>query len=532
MSGPRPDRLKPWKAVTIAALFPRERTASTNLALTTREVTDDGPDRCCKVRPSHVLRPQVRSGDGRNMTEPLDLDATSQAALIRRRQVSPHDLVVQAIGRIERADGLLQCLVHERFERALHEARSLPEPGPFRGVPLLVKDFLCEARGEPCWYGSKLLARHDHRPPGDSWLATRLRSCGLVSLGRTTVSELALRVAIEQDGSPVPRNPWDPERSPGGSSGGSAAAVAGRLVPLAHGNDMAGSVRIPAAWCGVVGLKPTGRTPPFRHPLVGPYQARLIQEHVLARTVRDVAAMQQVIVGAAPPHGVAARGTDTDGGSWRLRVGLLPQPTSRVGVDAACRQAVERVGRVLADAGHDVVASGPVALDDDSYLDAHVELLGADVAAQLRALGGLLGRPVGPADVEATTWWLAQSGQGLAPDQCAAARRLLATWSRRCLSWWGDESASTGRVTTGHDLLVLPTTPTTAPPVGRVDELTATALTLPFNITGQPAISLPAGFDHNGLPVGIQLVTAPRHDQLLLRVAAYLEAVLAVDGPQ
>ena len=458
------------------------------------------------------------------MTEPLDLDATAQAALIRHGLLRPQDLIAMAIGRIERGDGLLQCLVHDRFERALEEARTLPEPGPFRGVPLLVKDFLCEARGEPCWYGSKLLASHDHRSVSTSWLTARLRSCGLISLGRTTVSELALRVAVEQDGSPVPRNPWDPARSPGGSSGGSAAAVAGKLVPLAHGNDMAGSVRIPAAWCGLVGLKPTSR-PTSRHPLVGPYQAQLLQDHVLARTVRDVASIHQVIVGTPSSHGAAAPpGTDTGRGMERLRVGLLPQPTSRVRADAACHQAVERVGRVLADAGHDVVASGPVALDDDSYFDAHVELLGADVGAQLRAMGELVGRPVGPADVEATTWWLAQAGEGLGVDKREAARRVLATWSRRCLSWWRDAATVTGGVTAGYDLLVLPTTPTTAPPVGRVNELTATAFTLPFNITGQPAISLPAGFDDNGLPIGIQLVTAPRRDHLLLRVAALLES--------
>lgn len=460
------------------------------------------------------------------MTEPLDLDGTAQAALIQQGHVRPLELASQAIGRIERADGLLQCLLHERFERALHEAWSVPQPGPFGGVPLLVKDFLCESRGEPCWYGSRLLARHDYRSVSESWLATRLRSGGMIILGRTTVSELALRVAIEQDGSPVPRNPWDPARSPGGSSGGSAAAVAGRLVPLAHGNDMAGSVRIPAAWCGVVGLKPTARLP-YRHPLVGPYQARLIQDHVLARTVRDVAAVQQMIHGAAASHAAAA---NVGGGMGRLRVGLLPQPTSWVHVGAACRQAVGRVGRVLVDAGHDVVTGGPVALDDDSYLDAHVALLGADVAAQLRALGGVVGRTVGPADVETTTWWLAQGGEALAPDQRAAARQLLATWSRRCLSWWAAEPVSTGREAAGYDLLVLPTTPTTAPPVGRVDELTATAFTLPFNITGQPAISLPAGLDHNGLPVGVQLVAAPGHDHLLLRVAALLESALAFDG--
>ena len=189
--------------------------------------------------------------------ERLDNDATGLAELVRRGDVHPRELVDEAIAAIEAEDGAIHAVVQRRFEQARDEARGPLPDGPFRGVPFLLKDYGAEVAGEPYHEGMAFLRDRGWRAEADSALAAAFRAAGLVNLGRTNLPELALMGTTEPVAAGVTHNPWALDRSPGGSSGGSAAAVAAGMVPAAHANDIAGSIRIPAADCGLVGLKPS-----------------------------------------------------------------------------------------------------------------------------------------------------------------------------------------------------------------------------------------------------------------------------------
>src|SRR5437588_6212039 len=262
------------------------------------------------------------------------LDATAQAELVRRREVQPLELVDAAIARIERLNPALNSVITPLFDKARARAASpdLPE-GPFRGVPILLKDYLCRTAGDPYYEGMRFLRDLGWREERDTYLAAKFRAAGFVFLGKTNLPELAGGPITEPAAFGATRYPWDLTRSPGGSSGGSAAAVAAGLVPVAHGNDGTGSLRIPASACGLVGLKPSrGRTSLglARSPgLLGN-----IVEHVLTRTVRDTAAILDAVAGslpgdlfvAPPPHRPYHEEAGVDPG--RLPVGpLVPDPS-------------------------------------------------------------------------------------------------------------------------------------------------------------------------------------------------------------
>jgi amidase len=463
--------------------------------------------------------------------EPLDHDAVGQADLVRRGEVSPAELVEAAIARIEALDPALGALQHRRFEVARSEAASpLPERH-FTGVPMLVKDALCEQAGEPSWLGMGLLARHDHRARSDSFLARRFRDAGFVILGRTKLPELALRPTTEPAAFGPARNPWDPGRSTGGSSGGSAAAVASGMVALAHGNDMGGSIRLPAAWCGLVGLKPTrGRT--SVGPAFGEYWGQMTHEHVLCRSVRDTAAVLDAIAGPAPgdPYHVTS-----PPGSWAdaltaeppaLRIGAVTRLPSGAALGDDAAAAVDAAVVALEEGGHGVEPAWPAALGDDDLGAAYVTMLGVHVASELARVGAELGVTVTADDVEPATWALAELGRSVSGPGLVDATARLHAWSRRCASWWaqgrpGERLADDPR---GFDLLVTPTTPQGPPPLGELDDdAGAVAFTVPFDVTGQPAVSLPLHRTDAGLPFGVQLVAAAGREDLLLTVAGQLE---------
>ena len=235
------------------------------------------------------------------MTDELaSLDATAQAELVRSGTVQPIELVDAAISRIEQLDPQLNAVVTPLFDKARDQATSTELPdGPFRGVPMLLKDFLCHTAGDPYFEGMRFLRDLHWREECDTYLAAKFRAAGFVFVGKTNLPELAGGAVTESAAFGPTRNPWDLTRSPGGSSGGSAAAVAAGLVPVAHGNDGTGSLRIPASACGLVGLKPSrGRTSlgPARSPgLLGN-----IVEHVLTRSVRDTAAVLDAVAGTLP----------------------------------------------------------------------------------------------------------------------------------------------------------------------------------------------------------------------------------------
>ncbi len=449
------------------------------------------------------------------MAGPLDLDAVGQAELVRRGEVGPLELVDAAISRIEARNPVLNAVIHTRFEAARAEAAGDLPDGPFRGVPFLLKDAVCALAGEPHHAGMAFLKRHGHVAPADQWLAERYRRAGLVILGATNLPELALRPTTEPVAYGPARNPHDPERTTGGSSGGSAAAVADRWVAAAHANDMGGSIRIPASCCGLVGLKPSrGRT------TVGPafaeYWGQMTHEHVVCRSVRDAAAMLDATAGpgpgdpytAPPPRRPWIDEVGADPG--RLRVGVLTT-TPFAAVDPECVAAARLLADRLATAGHEVTDAHPEGLADLSYVAAYVTMLQVHVASELRRVGALVGAEVTASDVEPGTWAYAEAGRAVDAVTYWEATQAMHAWSRRVAPWWDD-----------HDLLVTPTLAVVPPRLGEVDDTTMVAFTLPFNVTGQPAVSLPVHRTDGGLPVGAQLVGAFGREDVVLAASAQI----------
>ncbi|GAA1948734.1 amidase [Amycolatopsis minnesotensis] len=459
------------------------------------------------------------------------LDATAQADLVRRGVVTPLELLEAAIARIEDLDGEINAVVRGRFEQARREAATV-EGGPFRGVPMLLKDFLCHTAGEPVHGGMAVLRDRDWRAAEDSYLAARLRAAGFLFCGRTNVPELALSITTEPLAYGATRNPWDQSRSPGGSSGGSAAAVAAGMVPVAHGNDMAGSIRIPAGACGVVGLKPTrGRT--SLGPQYGDHWAQFTHEHVLTRSVRDTAAVLDVTAGAAPgdPHTAPPprrpyrEEVGADPGA--LRIGFrTTAPSSGEAAHPDCVAAVEHTARLLASLGHQVGPADATALDAPELLESLPPVLAAVVTWELDSWSKRLGEQLPSSVLEPANAMLAEAGRSVTAVQWLAGIAAAQRWAREMAGLWEDEL----------DLLLTPTSPAPPTKLGELapeakapEELAAevsnrTAFTMPFNITGQPAISLPMHWNAEGVPIGVQLVAAQNREDVLIRVAAQLES--------
>jgi len=274
------------------------------------------------------------------MSELSVLDATAQAELVRGRKVSPLELVEAAIAQIEAVNPALNAVIIPLFEQARRQAQSpsLPD-GPFRGVPLLIKDLFCQTKGDPYHAGMRLLRARGWAADHDSYLAARFRSAGLICVGRTNVPELGPIPTTEPQAYGPTHNPWDTTRSPGGSSGGSAAAVAAGMVPLAHGNDGGGSIRIPASACGLVGLKPShGRT--SLGPDAGDSWNGAVAEHVLTRSVRDTAAILDAVAGPMPGDPCVAPAPTRPSAEWPRLAPPAPTPCAM----ARCRTTFCRSG--------------------------------------------------------------------------------------------------------------------------------------------------------------------------------------------
>jgi amidase len=453
------------------------------------------------------------------------LDATAQAELVQRGEIQPIELVDAAIARIERLNPSLNAVITPLFEQARRQAVSAELPaGPFRGVPLLLKDFLCHTAGDPYYEGMRFLRDLGWRATTDTYLAAKFRAAGLICLGKTNLPELALQATTNSAAFGPTRNPWDRSRSPGGSSGGSAAAVAAGLVPIAHANDGTGSIRIPASACGIVGLKPSrGRTS------LGPARSAgllgNLAEHVLTRSVRDTAATLDLVAGAMPgdlfaappPHRRYRDEIHTQ--PKPLRIGLLyhdlvlEQP---VGPD--CVAAVEIAGRLLEALGHHVELSFPPALTGATGLGLALAIISASgLAARLDAWSERTGHPIGPDDVEPQTWARAEQGRTFSAVQVHAAAQRLAAGVMRVPEWWA----------AGYDLLI---TPTMQQPPPLIEGLaleqhgpTFGLFAMPYSISGQPAISLPLHWNAENLPIGVQIVADYGREDLLIQVAAQLE---------
>jgi amidase len=461
------------------------------------------------------------------------LDATALAQLVRQGQVSPQELVDHAIARIERLNPTLNAVIHPRFAKARAEAAA-PADGPFRGVPFLLKDILGMQAGEPYHMGLRRLKDLGIALPIDSYLTQKIQTAGFVILGRTNVPELGTLCQTESAAYGPCRNPWNPEHSTGGSSGGSACAVAAGLVPAAHANDGGGSIRIPASECGLVGLKPTRGRSSFG-PTVGAPVGGMVSDGVVTRSVRDTAAILDVIQGGMPgdtfvaPPPARPYGQEVGAPTGSLRIGLMTAvPGGSFRPHDDCTTAVRAVAKTLVSLGNEIKEAHPDALDD-SLLGHHFTVMYAThIARTLDLIAELTGAPFTETDVDPVNWTLKTLGDATSAPQYHATVDWLYEFTRRIAEWHAS----------GFDLLLTPTISEPPPRLGELVPTSENALavgmrasqiacwTLPFNLTGQPAISLPLHWNDAGLPIGVQLVAAHGREDLLLRVAAALEVAM------
>ncbi len=458
-------------------------------------------------------------------------DATAQADLVRKGEVTPAELVEAAITRIEALEGDLNALVTRQFERALEEARCAELPdGPFRGVPLLLKDLGAHLEGDPLFCGMGLLKRLQWREQSETYFAGKLRRAGFISLGRTNTPELGLSVTTEPTAFGPTHNPWKLSHSSGGSSGGAAASVAAGTVPVAHASDGGGSIRIPASHCGLVGLKPSRGRNSFG-PDLGQRWDGFSVEGFVTRTVRDSAVMLDIVSGLMPGDPYTAPALpgplrdEVGADPGALRIGMMLAGPRKTELHEDVRGAVADAGKLLASLGHTVEESHPKALDDPDGVKGFVCIVSSSIASALDTWSEKTGEVITAKDVEPLTWGIAEIGRTYPAAQYVNMVNFNHAHSRRLAAWW--ES--------GFDLLLTPTccepppelgyfAPTPENPLrGFARALPFTAFTGPFNVSGQPAISLPLHWNGDGLPVGMQLVAAYGREDLLIRIAAQLE---------
>jgi len=474
------------------------------------------------------------------MTDTAFLDATAQAQLVRSGEASPAELVDAAIERIERVNPQLNAVIHPLFDQARAVVADGVPDGPFRGVPAVIKDLDGALAGAPNHRGNRLLKEVGNLDDHDTFLNARLKRAGFVVVGRTNTPEFGLQPTTEPLAYGPTRNPWNTEFSAGGSSGGSAAAVASGMVPVGLAGDGGGSIRIPASECGLFGLKPSrGRVS------LGPDQSEswhgLVQRHVVTRSVRDSAAILDLLAGyevgdaytAPTPARPYADEVGADPG--RLRIALCTFPIAGLcEVDPECVAAAQDAARLLESLGHTVEQVTPAAHErgGDAF-GAFFTLLSSWVTHEVDTAAALAGRPVNADDFEPVTWMYAEMGRATSAPTYIAAVETLHGWSRDAMAFF-DPTHRTP--TSGFDLMLTPTLACTPPPIGHlvVDADNAlegagratpvAAFTAPGNITGQPAMSVPLYWEAStNLPIGVQLLAGMYREDLLVRVAAQLE---------
>ena len=475
------------------------------------------------------------------------LDGLAMAALIRTGQLTAADLCAAAIARAEAVNPQINAVVYALYEQAQQRAAAGLPAGPFGGVPFLLKDFGAQYTGAPHTSGSRAL--RNFVPTEDAELVRRWQAAGLNILGKTNTPEFALMGVTEPVLFGPARNPWNLGRTPGGSSGGAAAAVAAGITPLAGAGDGGGSIRIPAACCGLFGLKPSrGRVP------TGPEQGEKWQgaavEHVVSRSVRDSAAMLDATQGAdvgAPyflPGPARPYLEEISCPPGRLRIGFsLGHPLGSV-LHPECATAVRDAAKLLESLGHEV-QEVPLPFDGRAVASAFLMLYFGETGASIAALAKVLGRPARSRDVEPTTWLLGLLGRTYSAADFAAARHT-----------WNDSARCMGRFHQTYDLLLTPTLAT--PPVrigelqpkpteqlllklvntfglgglirrsGIVEKLAEQSLektpyTQVANLTGQPAMSVPLHWTADGLPCGVQFIAPLGGEDGLFRLAGQLE---------
>ncbi|KPJ61240.1 MAG: amidase [Latescibacteria bacterium DG_63] len=454
------------------------------------------------------------------------LDATAQAELVRRKEVRPLELVEAAIERIERLNSSLNAVVTTMYDEARAAvAWKLPE-GPFSGVPFLLKDLSAYYAGVRVTSGSAL--RRDFVPDHDSELVIRLKRGGLVVLGKSNTPEFGIVPTTEPLLFGPCRNPWNTERTAGGSSGGSSVAVASGMVPAAHANDGGGSIRVPASCCGVFGLKPTRARNPLG-PDRGDALSGLVVEHAVTRSVRDSAALLDVTSGPdigdpywAPPREkpfVQEVGAETG----RLRIAFTYEAPTGVDVHEDCSSAVKDAATLCAQLGHEVEEGKPK-LDGEAMFEAFSVLWATGCASTLDGIAKATGEKPSPDNVEPLTWALYETGRALSASDYLLAIQSLQRMARNFASFFVD-----------YDVWLTPTLAEPPVPLGTFDYVPENPMQVfdramafvPFtpvcNVTGQPAMSVPLFWNSEGLPVGTHFVGRFGDEATLLRLAAQLE---------
>ncbi|MEA2137230.1 MAG: amidase [Solirubrobacteraceae bacterium] len=462
----------------------------------------------------------------RSDAELMQRDAVALAALVRAGELTASELVDASLRRIDALQGRVNAFVDVDHDgaRATAAAIAAGDARPFAGVPIAIKNNRAVA-GMRLTRGAELtgdaVASYDHN------VTRRLRGAGFVIVGTTSLPEWGILPVTEPRRFGPARNPWDLGRTPGGSSGGSAAAVAAGMVPLAHGNDGGGSLRIPAACCGLVGLKPQrGRI--SLAPEAGEHF--LVQDGVLTRTVRETALLLDVLAGpepgdaswAPPPARPFARQAADDPG--RMRIGVtthMPLPDCEV--HPACERAAHDGAALLASLGHDVHEVRPP-WQRPGLLELFARAFGPAICTSIAAAAAAAGREPAAQDMEALSWALWQAAREIDAVQAELARIELQSFARAITTW-----------SAPYDALL---TPALAQPPLRIGALDAdgpdplatfersghfTPYTAICNVTGSPAISLPL-YEHDGLPIGVQLVGRPAQEGALLALAAQVEA--------
>jgi amidase len=442
--------------------------------------------------------------------------ALEQAALIRRGEVSSLELVELYLERIARLDAQLNAFVTVDEDAALARSRELDAidgDAPFHGVPIAVKDLTATA-GIRTTYSSRAFA--ENIPGFDTAVVRRLREAGFVILGKTNTPEFGTTAFTESDLNGATRNPWNLERTPGGSSGGAAAAIAAGLVPVAHGTDGGGSIRIPASCCGVFGLKPSrGRVSaaPFSS-LEG-----LSTNGPVSRTVADAASLLDAIAGYEPgdpwwaPTPERPFGEEPGTPPGRLRIAATAVPPVEVAVDPACAAALTDAAALLADLGHDLCEIPPPWREPELF----------DAFLTVWQVGPALYPVNDTALLTSLNRELAERAARASAASYAQAVVRLQAFARRVVAFWQQ-----------IDVVLTPTLALPPVPIGWQDEASGaveqllrsvafTPFTAIANLTGLPAASLPLGETDDGLPVGVQAIGPPAGDALLLRLCGQIE---------
>ncbi len=453
-------------------------------------------------------------------------DALGVAELVKSGEINAREAVETAIARIEQLNPVINAVVYQAFDNALELASRQKPTGPFAGVPYLLKDLNAPAQGLPLTNGSRLLAAAP--ATFDSTVVARLRAAGFIIVGRTNSPEFGLNITTEPVAYGPTRNPWQLDRIAGGSSGGSAAAIASGMVPAAHATDSGGSIRIPAACNGLVGLKPSRGLNP-----TGPHRAQanegISHENVISRSVRDTAAILDVTSGPdagapyffrKPPIGflkaIQQRGKP-------MRIALMTRTFAGEPVCADAREAVERAGSLLTEMGHHVEEAAPH-FDFELLQKTIFSILFANLAASVGEYEQQRGSPASEDELEPVSRAAIERGRAMTLPEYLAAIAQLNRQVRRI-----------GAFFESQDVLVTPVLATDLPPIGclptngsdidaHIERLLGIApFAVPFNGTGQPAISLPLHWTAGGLPVGVQFVGKLGQDAALLHLAARLE---------